>query len=198
VEGAPGRHVVCFKNYPREDEFGEPYDPLGIGRPVGATWMGKQADVTLGDISVPVSGALWEWDAEGATPILAVQRPPALLGGEEEKLQLAAETGREYTVGFRKAVGQGSVVVLGCDSSAELVLALADWLGVHVPCRSEAPGVHTAIFSRPDQPPVIVAVNNGDEPKAAVIRLWDGRTITVDLPAKDGKIVEVPKPVKPA
>jgi hypothetical protein len=79
-----------------------------------------------------------------------------------------------------------------------LVLALADWLGVHVPCRSEAPGVHTAIFSRPDQPPVIVAVNNGDEPKAAVIRLWDGRTITVDLPAKDGKIVEVPKPVKPA
>ncbi|HEY3411545.1 MAG TPA: beta-galactosidase [Armatimonadota bacterium] len=198
VLGAPGRHLVCFKNYPREDEFGNPYDPLGIGQPAGATWMGKVADLTLGDQKAKITGALWEWDVEDATPLVALQRPPALLGGEEEKLQLVAETGRAYTIGFQRKVGDGSVTVMGCDATPQLALAIVQWLGADIPCRSETAGVHTAVFGRPDGPPIIIAVNNGDEPKAAVIRLGDGRAVTVDLPAKDGRVIEAPQRPKPA
>ena len=194
----PGRTIVCFKNFPREDEFGKPYDPLGIGQPAGATWIGKVADLSLGEQTVPVTGALWEWDVKDATPLIAIQRPPALLGGEEEVLQLAAETGRAYTVGFRRHAGEGSVIVLGCDGSAALALAIVEYLGVPVPCRSETPGVKTAMFNRAGAQPLIIAINNGDEAKAAVIRLWDNREILVNLPAKDGKVIEVPEPVKPA
>lgn len=199
IESAPGRYLVCFKNYPREDEFGKACDPLGIGQPVGATWMGKVADLALGEEAVRLTGALWEWDVADAEPLTAVQRAPALLGGEEEKLQLVAETGRTYTIGFRKHIsGGGTLIVFGCDATPELALAIVKWLGVPIACRSETPGVNTSMFTSADGSSIIVAVNNGDEPKTAVIRVWDDSTIAVDLPAKDGKVVEVPRRVKPA
>jgi len=196
-----GGNLACFKNYPRQDDFGKDYDPLGIGQPVGATWFGKAADLQMGDRKVFAGGAFWEWSVpEGSEAVTAVQRPPAMLGGEEERLMLANEVGRVYTVGYRRPLGSGSVTVLGCDASPALVSALHAWHGVPVASRSGTPGVQTALFRRPDGSYVLVAVNNGDEDKVAPVAfdVPDAKDspafprtgpVSVELPAKSGSVV---------
>ncbi|HEY3268340.1 MAG TPA: beta-galactosidase [Armatimonadota bacterium] len=185
-----GGNLVCWKNYPRQDDYGADYDPLEIGQPVGSTWFGKSADLTLGEHAVPISGALWEWKADNAEALTAVQRPPAMLFGEEEAIQLANEEGRVYTIGFRRRLGQGTVTMLGCDANPALVVALHGWFGLTPPSRSETPGVQTALFEKPNGSRILAAVNNGEEAKAAVVRLADGSALIVSLPAKDGRLLE--------
>lgn len=189
-----GGNLVCFKNYPRQDDAGHDFDPLGIGEPAGATWAGKSADLSLGDRIVHATGAFWEWRVPGgAETITAIQRPPVLALGEEERLLLANEVGREYVVGFRKPLGAGSVTVLGLDASAEIVLALHGWLGVPLASRSDASCVKTALFRRPEGF-VLAAVNNGEEDHTALVvfdtaeaGLPDWRAVHV--PAKSGVLL---------
>lgn len=187
-----GGTLVVFRNYPVADDFGAPFDPLGVGEPAGATWAGKRALLTLGDGSVPVTGSFWEWNVSGdAQALTAVQQPPPLLLGEEEKALLANETGRVYTIGFHKPLGRGRLVVLGCDASAALVIALHEWLDVRAPSRSLVPGVQTALFTRPNGSRVLVAVNPGAEEKETRV-LVEGGEMVVRLPARGGIVTSIP------
>ena len=190
-----GGNLVCFGNFPRQDSNGAPFDPLGIGGPVGAAWFGKRALLKLGDRELVVTGPLAEWDATDAEPLTAVQCEPLLLEGEQERQLWANETGREFVVGVRKKVGRGTVTALGCDASPELVVALHKWFGVPVPCRSGVSGMQTALFRKPGGVYTVVAVNNGDEEHTVSLILHPslgiGESATVTVGAKSGTVVDL-------
>ncbi|MBI3962967.1 MAG: beta-galactosidase [Deinococcus sp.] len=205
-----GGILVVFKNYPRLDGAGQPLNLLNIPLPDGVlTKLAKRVAIDLGGMHVICAGALLVYDHPPGTAITAVQEQDP--DGEPDQWpQLYA--GRRHTVGYIQRWGQGTLVVLGVDPTPDLLIALHHHCNVPIYARSLTPGVQAALFRR-GRRYFLIAVNNGNESKYAVVRLdptlfrqrscrlvdlWEGTTssallpdVAVPLSRKSGGVWEI-------
>jgi hypothetical protein len=189
-----GGTLIFFQSLPLLDDALRPLNGLGLLDPDGIT---SGADpqrllVDLGEHSLELSspGVIVYRDVPGQ-PISAQrteQRPPTQEGGY---LHVKLPVGEQMTVGYVEARGKGRLVVLGIAPSAALLVALHGWLGIRIACRSDAVGVHSALFSR-GQDLVAILTNTDDIDRDAVLSV-NGVQMPVRVAARSGTFVKVPQ-----
>ena len=139
----------------------------------------QRLELALGDERCAASHpAFWWWEAPPGEAIFAERVPDVLTAADELRNHCALPVGRRYAIGYRRALGAGSVVVLGVRPDAALVDALLRWLDIPRYSRAATPQIKTALFRR-DADYYLTAVNLGDEPQEARIAL--------DLPDAGGR-----------
>ena len=74
------------------------------------------------------------------------------------------------TIGYERRVGKGKIIHIGLEPNGELLRALLRYCGVTMPTQSLSEGVTSGFFTRAGKS-YVVAVNNSNESKTAVIRL---------------------------
>lgn len=209
-----GGHLICLGAYPHYDEHLRPLNLLAIPAPDGLLTGGAATlRLSLFDGQIIESPWLGHYATVPGQPVVAERLPLVSLSSEELALQFNLQAGTRYTIGFTQARGQGRLTVIHLQPTPEALLALHRWAGVPLICRSRTPGVNTAFFRRGEEA-VLIAVNPGDEAKAAEIELEPGllaegrwliqnltggqstpvafpaaSTLTVPLPRKDGVIL---------
>ncbi len=203
-----GGHLICVGAYPRYDEHLRPLNLLDIPAPEGIV-NGNAANLRLSLLDDHTVESPWAgyYTTVPGQPISAERLPLVNLTSEELALQFNLQAGTRYIVGFTQARAQGRLTVLHVQPTPELLLALHRWAGVPLACRSRTRGVNTAIFRR-DGEIILIAVNAGNEDKAAEIDLepgllaegrWlienleTGQQFTIDIPAAGPLSVNLPR-----
>jgi hypothetical protein len=141
---------------------------------------GQPLAIQLGEQRVTCRGTLMGWYADApGEPIRAerMEEPGRTQQGTERHRQLSV--GEQYVVGFREARGGGSIVRLGLQPSAELVLGLHQWLGVDIPSRAAA--ASTALFAARGGERYLVVVNHSDAEREVFVQLREAARRAIDL-----------------
>ncbi len=203
-----GGHLICVGAYPRYDEHLRPLNLLEIPAPDGIV-SGPAASLRLALLDGDPVESPWlgHYAAAPGEPITAERLPHIDLPSQELALQFSLPAGTRYTAGYSQARGRGRLTVLHVQPAPGLLLALLRRAGVTLPCRSLTPGVSTAVFRR-DREAILIAVNAGDEDKAAEIalqpgllangrylieNLLTGRQSALDIPAAGPLTVALPR-----
>lgn len=195
-----GGTLVAFRNFPRKDEDFEPCDLVGFQDPARILFEFKrrfEVQLAPGRPKIPVVSSVFCFDRPSGEKIDAVLGP----------------FGRQ-TIGYRKQIGRGRLIHLGFEPTEEIILELLNFLKVPLYARSTTREVKTALFLRGEKTYYLVAVNNGNEEKSALIHipqfrgknrfavrdLHSGKKeaisaeravhFTVNLPRKDGRVFE--------
>ena len=195
-----GGILVAFRNFPRKDEQFEPSDLIGFEEPNRILFEFKsqfQIQFTRRRPKISVVSSVFCFDQVKGDKI------EAFLGSY----------GR-HTVGYRKRVGKGQLIHLGFEPTPELILELLQFLQIPLYAHSATREVKTALFARGGKTFYLIAVNNGNEEKSALIFLpyFKGRGrlairdlmndkkeqissaktphFTVNLSRKDGRVFE--------
>ena len=195
-----GGTLIAFRNFPRKDEDFEPCDLVGFEEPNRILFEFKR-EFSIQFASrrpkISVTSSVFSFDRVHGEPIETSLGP----------------YGR-HTVGYRKRIGKGQLIHLGFEPSPELMLEILHSLRVPLHAYSSTREVKTALFERGKNTYYLVAVNNGNEEKSALLYLprfqGKGRFVvhdllknkkeilsfgrdphfTVNLPRKDGRVFE--------
>jgi len=195
-----GGTLVAFRNFPRKDEDFEPCDLVGFEEPSRILFEFKREfsiQFAPDRPKISVTSSVFSFDRVRGEPIETSLGP----------------YGR-HTVGYRKRIGKGQLIHLGFEPTAELILEILCHLRVPLHAYSSTREVKTALFERGKNTCYLVAVNNGNEEKSALLHLphfrGKGRVVardlftgeketvsfgrepyfTVNLPRKDGRVFE--------
>jgi hypothetical protein len=189
-----GGSLAFFQSLPLLDDGLRPLNGLGLVEPDGITSAAdpQRLLLDLGEHSLELSspGAFVYRDVPGQ-PISAQrteQRPPTQEGGYRH-VQLPV--GEHITVGYVEARGKGRLVVLGIAPSPALLVAVHSWLGIRIGCRTQAAGLHSALFRRGED--LFVVLTNVDDGDRDAVLAVDGVRMTVRLEARSGTFVKVPR-----
>jgi hypothetical protein len=209
-----GGHLIFIGASPSQDAHMLPLNLLSIPAPDGI--MTGQGNVNL---------KLFEGSAESpwlhlyenvpGEPLIVERLKVRAQPSEELALQFSLQIGLKYTVGYTETRGQGRLTVVGLQPSPALLLALHDYFGVPIACRSNVGDVVTALYQR-DGHYYVIATNDGNEGKGAEITFGDslltdgqwtvenldsgkaktvylrnGTGLTITLPRKDGAIFKL-------
>ncbi len=195
-----GGTLIAFRNFPRKDEDFEPCDLVGFREPSRVLFEFKRSfEIQLAPDrpKIPVISSVFCFDKVSEGKIEADLGP----------------YGRE-AVGYRKKIGKGQLIHLGFEPTAEMILELLQFFKTPLYAYSVTREVKTALFSGDKKTCYLVAVNNGNEEKSALIHLpylqgkgrWRVRDLskgrretlsqervfnfTVNLSRKDGRVFE--------
>jgi hypothetical protein len=210
-----GGSLVCFQDAPRLDDSLEPLNLFGFPQPDGILSANapQRLQIALGDSSCEFSPSVFfTYEAVPGEPIVAERVPDVPTPAEELRNHSHLPVGKRYVVGYRQALGQGSVIHLGVAPSNCLVTAILRWLAILVQSRAVSPHGKTALFRREGQY-FIVLVNAGDDPGDFRIDLdslegdhWQGldlitghaahfdpqqRALYASVPGKSGTIIRL-------
>ncbi len=179
--------------------------------------LATEVEVDIGGEAVRTRAPLFTWSGPPGDPIVGVRVDADIRDSdfEENRYLRSLIIGRRYVVGYRESRGAGSVTLLGIHPSAEAVIAVHRMLGVGIPVLPGGGAIQAAAFERGRRRYVIV-VNAGKERVDARLDLGAnvlggpgiparnmragirvertgnaGASLYVDLPAKDGTIIEL-------
>ncbi len=200
-----GGILVAFRDFPRKDEEFQPSSLVGFEEPSRILFEFKAAfkvQFSPRRRKIPILSSVYCFDRV-----------------KGEKVEAALGSYGRHTIGYRKKIGKGELIHLGFEPTTELVLELLDFLKVPLYACSPTPEVKTALFGRGKNNFFLVATNNGNIEKSAVIRIphfhGKGKFLVRDLftgtkevlseeravhfaanlPRKDGRVFEF-KPVR--
>lgn len=188
-----GGTLVFLQETPTLDERLNPLNLLGLPQPVSVLQASypQRLSLTLGGETVTLSsGSFFIYDDVPGEPLVAERIPDATGSGAEMAIQVGMPVGQRYVVGYRQALGAGSVILLGLEPTPPLLVVLHRWLGVPIPSHADLPGVVSALFRRGDAL-YLIAANNGDEARDATVALdpallaggaWSARDLFTDAP----------------
>lgn len=195
-----GGTLVAFRNFPRKDDEFKPSGLVGFEEPCRILFEFKrrfEIQFASHRPKIPVVSTVFCFDQ---------------VSGERIKVDFGPY-GRQ-TVGYCRRIGKGQIIHLGFEPTGELILELLSFLRVPLYAYSPTREVKTALFRRGKNRLYLVAVNNGNEEKSAVIRIPSlrGRVrfvvrnlhtgeketlspertahFTASLPRKDGRVFE--------
>jgi len=194
-----GGILVAFRHFPRKDDNFEPCNILGFEEPSRTLFEFRRTfTLILDKIKIEQNSSVYSFDTISGRPIQADFGNYGI-----------------HTIGYQKKVGKGSIFHLGIVPTKELILAVLNYFKVPVYSNSQTKDVKTAMFKRNGHY-YLIAVNNGNEDKSANILLHFPigkvkRAITTDLltqkseeyifnqrpsvhldiPRKDGKVIEI-------
>jgi len=166
-----GGVLVVHRALPRLDEDRTPLNLLGLPAPDGTGHPAERTvAVEIGGAWVEATGPALRFRAPPGRPVRAREVAPPV--GENERIQYAGVGAVTFAAGTRLDRGAGRVVILGVAPTPGSLLAVLDDLGAAPPCRPLSPGIIAALLHGPDLP-ALIAVNPGDHPVTARIRLHD-------------------------
>lgn len=196
-----GGTLVAFQNFPRKDEEFQPSSLVGFHEPSRILFeFKKKFEIQFAPKRPKVSivSSIFCFDKVSG-----------------KKIQTSLGPYDRQTIGYFKKIGKGQVIHLGFEPTEELILELLDFLKIPLYSYSPTREVKTALFSKDRKTFYLVAVNNGNEEKSAIIRLPyfrgtgqlkvrelpRGRAevfspgcptqFTANLPRKDGRVYEL-------
>ncbi len=196
-----GGSLVAFRSFPRKDDDFKTCREIGFEDPDRTLFEFKRSfKITFGKKNKPVQ-------------LVSSVYTFAKCAGEK----ITADFGNygKQTIGYIKKIGKGKIIHLGIEPSAEVALAILDYLKIFTPSRSLAANVKTALFSRRKKY-FLVVTNNGVEAKTASINLRsvlpintrvsltdlatsekqkvflsEECVVAISIGAKDGKVFEI-------
>jgi hypothetical protein len=181
---ATGGTLICFNRFPVRDETGAVFEELLFQKPDGARPVGLPADVLCGDQRVRLEHGGHQGRKINVAFYHDVEGEPVCLGlsteAREELVDIGATEERTFIMGYRRTVGKGTLLHLGCNPSAAVLrMALERERGQpHVLC--DDPCILTSIHRHEDGHHVLYVINRGDEPRRANVRL-NAEKLGVDL-----------------
>ena len=196
-----GGVLVAFKDYPRKDDRFRTENRVGFQDPERILFeFKKKFSFRLGT-GRPM--------LEIVSSVFAFDQP------DGEKIKADLGTYGKQTIGYIRKVGKGTILHLGIEPSREVVVEILRYFDIKTACYSNTRDIKTALFKR-GRTYFLVAVNNGDEDKSAVIylsalsahkgaiayrnleastkeftRVKGPPTFTIEVPRKDGKVYEI-------
>ena len=148
-----GGTLICFKDYPRQDDFFNELNLLRFADPNGVLFEFKRS---------------FEVILPNGMSAMAVSRLEFFHKVPGKKIEAKTADGKKYIVGYEKTFGQGRIIYFGIDPNKEIMFALSNYLGINLYAYSKTKDVKTALFQRGANF-YLVAVNNGNENKGANI-----------------------------
>jgi hypothetical protein len=163
-----GGNLVFFQQFPSHDEFLNPLNLLGL-KEAETVIEGGNISLSLDEQTVSLnSPLLFSYETVNGEPLIARRRYPSNYNLEESKIHSFLPIGNEFTVGYQRKCGKGTITQLGLSPEPALILALHRHF--NVPVYSHCDHVQTALFRR-DKNFYLIAVNNGEESKDAIVYL---------------------------
>jgi beta-galactosidase len=211
-----GGHLFFVGTFPRFDEHFQPYNALDIPLPDGMLGGGPHRGpvaLSLGSERVELhSPYLYNYERVPGDAITAEQLPVRQISSEELVLQGNLQVGARYTIGFSQERGQGRVTVIGAEPVPALIRAVHSFAGVAMSVSTTTPDITATLYQR-DNAYYLIAVNNGNEGKAATFffdpdiipntsinpttifgnsahPLRDGGLV-LEIPRKDGAVIRI-------
>ena len=159
-----GGNLVMFINYPRHDENYRPKEMFGVPHP-DITLPRKKLKFTLGKMTLELITEAFAFNKLPGKSITAANVQTV----ECEQGKVSA--GEKYLIGCVREVGRGKILFLAIQPDTETLLAVHEFLGVSIPCRSLVEDTHVTLLQRDGNRDFIVVVNMKSCPMVVPVSL---------------------------
>ncbi len=109
-----------------------------------------------------------------------------------EEITVKLQDGRLFCCGFRRAVGRGAVLQIGCGADSEVLLTVLAGCGIHPGVRALKSGVLTELLEHRDGTEYLSVVNRNSCPVSIPFAFADGRQNFLE-DVESGETTQIPQ-----